>query len=81
MYNKTSVSVEDDFPYVPVVDMLAASSDVPLTVDPSWMFLTRCERRTRPKTTSNSTTCTFVWLAVKGKTHFPNLDILVPNFP
>ena len=78
MYNQTSVLVEDGFPYLPVADMLAAS-DVPLTVvvDPSLMILTRCERRARPKTTSNSNTCTFVWQAVKG--HLPNLDKLLQN--
>ena len=80
MYNQTSVLVEDGFPYLPVADMLAAS-DVPLTVvvDPSLMILTRCERRARPKTTSNSNTCTFVWQAVKGQTHFLNLDIFLQN--
>ena len=64
--------------YLPVADMLAAS-DVSLTavVDPPSMILTK--RGTRPKTTSNSTTSTFVWPVVKGQTHFPNLDILLQN--
>ena len=66
--------------HLPVGGIFTASgSRWPAVVDPSSMTLTRCERRKRPTITRNSTITTFVWPAVKGQTHFPNLDIFTKN--